>query len=284
MLRKIYVVILMVMAAATMHRCKVCSAYVLEHNTRRVLGTKVSQQCTATLIGLATELGSTVEEATDFAKGYACQPCYRALEKYIDLTEKLKTLGDSLLQKLSIAIVPPSRDNIDKEVKPRHMTNEHQAKSLHYFHVFAVQDRINFNHLPNQPTLVYSENINFTNFYPTVEDHLELKRNFQVLMKRILVHNIHALGPLSSSIDNHILHQYTSQMSKKSVVVSGYCKCMCYCDYCTLYLCRYHLAYSSGMKTSWMKWWKSLMNYINTCLLPEAMKHFRPLDMAVHRK
>ena len=66
MLRNTCVVILMVMAA--MHRCKVCSAYVLVSNTRRVLGTKISQQCTATLIRLVSELGSTVEEATEFEK------------------------------------------------------------------------------------------------------------------------------------------------------------------------------------------------------------------------
>ena len=101
MLRKTYVVILMIMAA--MHTCKVCSAYALEHKTRRVLDTKVTEQCTATLIGLVTELGSTVEEATEFAKGYGCQPCYRAVEKYIDLTEKLKILGDHKKHRMHMA-------------------------------------------------------------------------------------------------------------------------------------------------------------------------------------
>ena len=35
-------------------------------------------------------------------------------------------------------------DNIDKVVKPRHMRIDHQAKSLHYFHSYAVKDRIDF--------------------------------------------------------------------------------------------------------------------------------------------
>ena len=34
-------------------------------------------------------------------------------------------------------------DNIDKEVQPRDMRDEHQMRSLHYFHSYAVCDRIN---------------------------------------------------------------------------------------------------------------------------------------------
>ena len=33
-------------------------------------------------------------------------------------------------------------DNIDKNVKPKTMTSEHQTRSLHYFHAYAVRDRI----------------------------------------------------------------------------------------------------------------------------------------------
>ena len=33
-------------------------------------------------------------------------------------------------------------DNIDKNIKPRNMTSDHQTRSLHYFHAYAVRDRI----------------------------------------------------------------------------------------------------------------------------------------------
>jgi hypothetical protein len=33
-------------------------------------------------------------------------------------------------------------DNIDKNVKPRHMRQEKQAQSMHYYHSYAVHDRI----------------------------------------------------------------------------------------------------------------------------------------------
>ena len=40
-------------------------------------------------------------------------------------------------------------DNLDKSIKPRHMTFDHQTQSIHYFHYYAVQDRINISHLSN---------------------------------------------------------------------------------------------------------------------------------------
>ena len=35
-------------------------------------------------------------------------------------------------------------DNFDKNVKRRHQTINRQTLSLHYFHAFAVKDRINY--------------------------------------------------------------------------------------------------------------------------------------------
>ncbi len=34
-------------------------------------------------------------------------------------------------------------DNIDKNVKPRDMRSDYQTRSLHYFHAYAVRDRLN---------------------------------------------------------------------------------------------------------------------------------------------
>ena len=41
-------------------------------------------------------------------------------------------------------------DNIDKNVAPRFMRNEHQTRSLHYVHSYAVKDRLDFSNLSNQ--------------------------------------------------------------------------------------------------------------------------------------
>ena len=59
-------------------------------------------------------------------------------------------------------------DNIDKNVAPRFMRNEHQIRSLHYFHSYAVKDRLDFSNLSSQrPT-----NINVFGVIPDEEDYM----------------------------------------------------------------------------------------------------------------
>ena len=113
-------------------------------------------------------------------------------------------------------------DIIDKTVRPRHMRFDHQAASLHYFHVYAVQDRISFQHLSNTPRLIYPEDLDVNTFLPTAADSNALIQNFKVLMKRILVHYLSAVSHLAD-VNQHITHEWTPHMSLKSVVVSYAC-------------------------------------------------------------
>ena len=77
-------------------------------------------------------------------------------------------------------------DNIDKNVAPRFMRNEHQTRSLHYVHSYAVKDRLDFSNLSSQrPT-----NFNVFGVIPDVEDYKYLKSDFAVLIKRIIVEYI----------------------------------------------------------------------------------------------
>ena len=38
-------------------------------------------------------------------------------------------------------------DNIDKNIRPRDMRTDHQGRSLHYFHTYAVQDRVDLSNV-----------------------------------------------------------------------------------------------------------------------------------------
>ena len=129
----------------------------------------------------------------------------------------------------SAAPVPASQlsfklvgDNIDKTVRPRHMRVDHQAASLHYFNVYAVQDRISFQHLSNTARLIYPEDVDVNKFLPTAADSNALIQNFKVLMERILVHYLPAVSHLAD-VNQHITHEWTAHMSMKSVVVSYAC-------------------------------------------------------------
>ena len=81
-----------------------------------------------------------------------------------DTAASVEGLLDPAVSTPSAAPVPASQlsfklvgNNIDKTVRPRHMRVDHQAASLHYFNVYAVQDHISFQHLSSTARLIYPE-------------------------------------------------------------------------------------------------------------------------------
>ncbi|KAL5475126.1 hypothetical protein EMCRGX_G027185 [Ephydatia muelleri] len=110
-------------------------------------------------------------------------------------------------------------DNIDKNVKPRDMRINSQTSSLHYFHAYAVKDRISFKHLSADATMIFPQDIDFNVFYPSVEDNFQLVSNFETLVTRMFVQHIPGLQSLSAMANHHIEHQYSKNMALKSEVV-----------------------------------------------------------------
>eukprot|EP00731_Ephydatia_muelleri_P020858 Em0013g585a len=110
-------------------------------------------------------------------------------------------------------------DNVDKNVKPRDMRLNSQTTSLHYFHTYAVKDRICFSHLSTDPIEIVQDSINFEMFYPTVGDNTQLVSNLETLVARMFVQRIPGLQSLSAEATHHIKHLYSKQMALKSEVV-----------------------------------------------------------------
>ena len=110
-------------------------------------------------------------------------------------------------------------DNLDKTIKPRGMRLSRQNTLLHYFNVYAVKDRIDFQHLNSNATMINFEEIDLNTFMPSDEDHDTLAKNLSILMSRILVDNVSEMEHLSSVVVRHIDHKYEKDMSQKSQVV-----------------------------------------------------------------
>lgn len=111
-------------------------------------------------------------------------------------------------------------DNIDKNVKPRDMRADHQSQSLHYFNMYAVQDRVDLSHLSNEPRIIDPDEIDFHTFMPSAEDYEAISNNFSVLISRILVEHLPHLSKYAAAVPKSIKHKYSKEMSKKSNVVS----------------------------------------------------------------
>ena len=81
-------------------------------------------------------------------------------------------------------------DNIDKTVRRRHLRSDRRNNiSMHYFHVYAVENRIDFSNCPD----VMPDNSKISDFrfvakslLSTSHDDAVLKANYGILISRIL--------------------------------------------------------------------------------------------------
>ncbi len=92
-----------------------------------------------------------------------------------------------------------------------------KPESIHYFHSYAVADRIDFTTLSDQviPTLQRNAKQVALSLLPTPEDDLAIREN---IISTILYENINLC--FDGVVDWHIKHQFYDEMSTKSKVVS----------------------------------------------------------------
>lgn len=115
-------------------------------------------------------------------------------------------------------------DNIDKNVSPRDMRVDHLSKSYHYFHSYAVLDRIDLSAASNVIPDVDMESLPLTTFLPSLGDCKALRNNYVILASRVLVQHLRFLAPLRGCVPQHIKHAYSKEMMQKSDIV-GYLFC-----------------------------------------------------------
>lgn len=135
-----------------------------------------------------------------------------------------------ILKEPGVPLVNPHKgfrlcgDNLDKNIRRRHMRSDRRTESLHYFLIYAVQNRVDFSALSD----VRIDNSSVTDIcsvaeslLPTPLDDQYLKANISTLIARILYSRLNFFGmSFDGLIDWHIKHRYYQEMSSKSVVVS----------------------------------------------------------------
>lgn len=115
-------------------------------------------------------------------------------------------------------------DNIDKTIRRRFLRSDNSNTSLHYFHSYAVLNRVDFSHLsdhiPDNSTITDLESVAIS-IQPTKIDDKILQGNIATLISRVLCTKMDFFKFCFEDIVQwHIEHKYTSEMSQKSVVVS----------------------------------------------------------------
>lgn len=115
-------------------------------------------------------------------------------------------------------------DNIDKTVRPRYMLSNKGNQSLHYFHSYAVLNRIDVSSLSDSPVDVRAlkPEIVADTLVPSLSDDTVLKKNMATLVSRVLVSHLKFFEvSCKDAVDWHIQHKFSQEMSQKSTVVSA---------------------------------------------------------------
>lgn len=80
-----------------------------------------------------------------------------------------------------------------------------------------------FSHLSDQPALLNLDDVDVETLLPTTQEEEALKSNFAILVARVLKKHLPFFARFGSSLEQHISHLHTKEMSAKSEVVSMYC-------------------------------------------------------------
>ena len=110
----------------------------------------------------------------------------------------------------------------------RHATGQPKLK-LSLFHSIAVQDRIVTSHPDNTKPWRLVSTLSVLDIMPSSLDYQQLRNDLIVLVARILVVEFPEFHFFHGAAPNHIHHMYSTELSKKSTVVSAIDICMLLC-------------------------------------------------------
>ena len=74
-------------------------------------------------------------------------------------------------------------DNLDLEIKVRHMNKDNKNNSMHFFNLAAFKDSVMGNELPDEQTLA---DVPMAFSLPSAKDLIKLKRGFVILWSRVI--------------------------------------------------------------------------------------------------
>ena len=111
-------------------------------------------------------------------------------------------------------------DNWDLKILKGHMRKEVQNEDLHLFASNLIENRINFNHLPNDNPRGDIKDFRRHNFSLNVNEWKTYAECAKVIVGRIVLEFCPKFKFLRAVIPNHISHEYSLQMAQKSTIVS----------------------------------------------------------------
>ena len=137
----------------------------------------------------------------------------------------LKTIGghfsDQIVSKLkSGRTFRGTGDNYDLRILKGHMRKGIANEDLHLFATNFIENRLSFNHLPNEFPLGDIKTIARSKFSPSVAELKMYAQSAKILVGRIVLEFCPQFKFLQNVIPNHINHEYSEVMSQKSFIAT----------------------------------------------------------------
>ena len=120
-------------------------------------------------------------------------------------------------------------DNVDFTVNPSDMRSDNQRKSIHFFHVYGALDRVNCIGLSDEKLSGDITTLPLSTFVPSSIECITLRKNFAVLLGRVVVEKLEYFKKFQCCVVKHIQHEYSEEMKQKSCLVSHYTSCTYQC-------------------------------------------------------
>ena len=137
-------------------------------------------------------------------------------------------VGDGLVQKVRDVMKQNSSmelratfDNFDFKMLANVILKSHRNSDFHWITHYLTFDRISSAGLDDTKPLVNDISIFSNSNYLLCNDELQLfRKDFIILVSRVLVEFFPCLSSLESFIPKHIKHRFSAEMAKKSVIVN----------------------------------------------------------------
>jgi len=126
-------------------------------------------------------------------------------------------------------------DNVDLMIKVRHQASDKPNKSIHWFHLNAVKDRVNGAGLSDDGPIRLVNDVEHWEILPSSKDNQDLLHDFIPLFARVISDRIPAFKLFKDVVVRHIPHKYSDVMMQKSDQVNEF-KNLCYP---ALYVCQF---------------------------------------------
>ena len=110
-------------------------------------------------------------------------------------------------------------DNLDWLKRPSIYSKDKDTESVHWFNLLAYDNRVAHLDLNDHTPIRHIMELPNSSFLPTPEDHAKLKKDFIVLVLRILTKHCKFFSQFSHMIPSYVAHQYSKEMRQHSHIV-----------------------------------------------------------------